>query len=537
MADCILTLPSGEALAGVEPVVIIGPNGSGKTRQSRTITANVNIDFINALRNTRVPPELPAMGMDTARANYQSNLTQTRNNHWELASEFDFMLSQLLGQQSTAAMEFTRRYSKDPANAGKPTETPLTHVERLWAEVFPGRELHWRDWKPLVINKSSGIDTEYSGSQMSDGEKAALYLMGRVFSADPGVVVVDEPETHLHSLLAVRLWNSIERARPDIRFVYVTHDLTFALSRQAARFVLASPTAGLRTIVLNGQLPDDVSEALLGSASLSFYASRVVFCEGERSSYDGPLYEAWFNGPDTVVRSVQSCQRVLRCVDALRNSGISSALEAIGIIDADYHSANFGSSLPHGVEMLKVHEVESLLSIPAVVEAVARHMGQTVNPVEYFEELKKTVNETQVRKTIISRWKARIEPFLQGIVSTAGKASSNIEELSRELPNLFDYRNWSFSPEEFLEEEKVLVEGAIRSGNSDEFLRVFPGKQMLPVAAKAVGLSVQPYVDLIIGAFSGTLPPGANLAEDLEDALLRHLPRRHVAVATPAQSL
>ena len=112
---------------------------------------------------------------------------------------------------------------------------------------------------------------------MSDGEKAALYLAGRVFSSDPGVLVVDEPETHLHALLAVRLWNALEDARPDIRFVYVTHDLTFALSRHKARFVLASPTEGLRTLDVSAELPDDVAEALLGSASLSFYASRVVF--------------------------------------------------------------------------------------------------------------------------------------------------------------------------------------------------------------------------------------------------------------------
>ncbi len=48
-------------------------------------------------------------------------------------------------------------------------------------------------------------------------------------------------------------------------------------------------------------VPDDVAGALLGSASLSFYASRVVFCEGTDSSYDAKLYGAWFSGPDTVV--------------------------------------------------------------------------------------------------------------------------------------------------------------------------------------------------------------------------------------------
>ena len=39
---------------------------------------------------------------------------------------------------------------------------------------------------------------EYSAWQMSDGEKAALYLAGRALGADEGaVILVDEPETHL----------------------------------------------------------------------------------------------------------------------------------------------------------------------------------------------------------------------------------------------------------------------------------------------------------------------------------------------------
>ena len=234
--DYTLSLPGGEKLDGKNPVVVIGPNGSGKTRQTHDLVAEAPLDFINALRNTGVAAELPAMGMDTARTSFDNQRNRSRTNYWELASEFDFMLSKLLAEQSMAAIAFTRRFQNDPATAGIPQETPLTRVERLWDRVFPGRELHWRDWKPLIKNRSAGEEIEYSGNRMSDGEKAVLYVAGRVFGADAGILIVDEPETHLHSLLAVRLWNALEDARPDIRFVYVTHDLTFALSRQDARF-------------------------------------------------------------------------------------------------------------------------------------------------------------------------------------------------------------------------------------------------------------------------------------------------------------
>lgn len=202
-------------------------------------------EFVNALRNTRVATELPAMGQDTARANFAAQKAQAYSQHWELTSEFDSMLSQLLADNASAAMNFTRRYRTDPNSAGEPAETPLSRVEDLWKQVFLGRELEWRDWKPLVTSVTSGAHVEYSGNQMSDGEKAALFLAGRVFSANSGVLVVDEPETHFHSLLAVRLWDALENARPDVRFVYITHDLTFAMSRRHARYVLAGPVEGL----------------------------------------------------------------------------------------------------------------------------------------------------------------------------------------------------------------------------------------------------------------------------------------------------
>ena len=266
-----LRFPAGDSIEGVGPVVIVGPNGSGKSRQARDLQADKQPAVVNALRNTRVAPEIQAMGVVTARNNVLSQVTQARTTHWELSSEFDSMLSQLLAESAQLDSEFARRFRRDPSTAGSPEETALSKVEALWATVFPGRELVWKDWKPVVLSETAGGEAvEYSGHTMSDGEKSALFLAARTFSADPGVLIVDEPETHLHSLLAARLWNELEDARRDIRFVYVTHDLTFALSRRDATYVLSSPTDGLKRIELQEDLPAEVASMLLGVALLSF---------------------------------------------------------------------------------------------------------------------------------------------------------------------------------------------------------------------------------------------------------------------------
>lgn len=526
--DLTMTLPGGEELEGTGPVVVIGPNGSGKTRQSRQIVSPAPIDYINALRNTRVATDLPAVGFDTAKANYASQRNNARYQPWELASEFDYMLSQLLAQQAMTAIDFMRRHRDDPQNAGEPARTPLTQVEQLWGHVFPGRELYWRDWKPLVKNDSTGSEVEYSGNQMSDGEKAALYLAGRVFSAEPGILVVDEPETHLHSLLAARLWNALEAARSDIRFVYVTHDLSFALSRQDPEFVLASPTEGLRKVVVAPSIPDDVAEALLGSASLSFHASRVVFCEGDSTSIDLELYEGWFKGLDTVVRPVGGWTRVMRCVEALAHSRIVSGLSVLGIVDGDYHPATFKEAIGTGVHVLDVHEAESLLCLPSVVEAACRHVGREFDLADYEAKLRATVGQNQADQIAVQRWKRDIEPRLEGLVAEVSGRRTPVGQLVNDLPTIFDHATWGFSPEDILRAAQDAVEAALNpEGDLMSFLAVVPGKQLLPVAGRQLGLEERSYRQLISRALLGG-EPFRTLERDLEQALAPHLPDRYV---------
>ncbi|GAA4983493.1 DUF4435 domain-containing protein [Yinghuangia aomiensis] len=523
-----IQLPGGTNLPGREPVVVIGPNGSGKTRQSRNINASMPIDYINALRNTRVAPEVPAMGFNTALNNFNSQRSQARASHWELTLEFDYMLSTMLAEDAMANKRFAERYWDDPENKEPPEVTPPRRVEEVWGKIFPGRRLRWKDWNPTVENMASGVSVEYSGNQMSDGEKAALFVAARVFSAEPGILVVDEPETHFHSLLAVRLWDALEDARTDVRFVYVTHDLTFAVSRREARFVIASPAAGLRVLELDGQIPEDLGAALLGAASLSFYASRIVFCEGEESSWDAQLYKSWFNGADTVVKPVGSSKNVLRCVDALRDSGIAHSLESVGIIDRDYHPDAFIDALD--VHVLPVHEIESIFAHPQVVQAVANHLSLPFDTGSYLESLRATVTDQQKAALVIERWKARMEPNIVKVISGAAKRGKSVEALNKEIPTLFDVGNWDFSPQGFLAEEKARVESAFAGEGFETFLALVPGKQLVPQAARTVGMEVRAYCELVARALRDSK---SSFSGEIAVALSALLPPRAVPISMP----
>src|SRR6185312_12461717 len=103
----------------------------------------------------------------------------------------------------------------------------------------------------------------YPAKTMSDGERTCLYLAARVLTAESGILVIDEPELHMHRKLAIDYWNKLEEMRPDVRFVYVTHELHFALSRRDPTLIVIRDEETVEKAKIDAISPD-LAEALLG---------------------------------------------------------------------------------------------------------------------------------------------------------------------------------------------------------------------------------------------------------------------------------
>ena len=97
---------------------------------------------------------------------------------------------------------------------------------------MPHREISFLDGK--VTAKKVG-QAEYHGQEMSDGERVILYFIGQCLSLpEHSVIIIDEPEMHLHKSLVDKLWNRIESQIQNKLIIYITHDLEFASSRTDA---------------------------------------------------------------------------------------------------------------------------------------------------------------------------------------------------------------------------------------------------------------------------------------------------------------
>ena len=244
--------PSHSAKASAVPatgsVVMVGANGSGKTRLGAWLDINSPqaglTHRIAAQKSLAFPEWSSTSSLNLAendllygQARADAGFANKLHSKWSsrpsvlLQSDFDKLLVFLLTDEFDKSSTYRQR-AKDPLNRqAPPPETKLDIIKRLWESVLPLRELLPAAGK-VEVRPRDGTGSVYNASEMSDGERVIFYLIGQSLAAKAGgILVVDEPELHLHRSIQARLWDAIEAERQDCLFVYLTHDLDFAATR------------------------------------------------------------------------------------------------------------------------------------------------------------------------------------------------------------------------------------------------------------------------------------------------------------------
>ncbi len=236
----------------------------------------------------------------------------------------------------------------------------------------------------------------YPISQMSDGEKSALLLAAEVLTASPAsVLIIDEPERHLHRRISAPLIEAVIAARSDCHFVVLTHDLELAgtLPKHQTTVVSVSEMSwdgdqpvGWDAHVVDPSLglPEAARRAVLGGRR------ELLFVEGDVASRDVRLLSLLF--PEWSLVPAGGCDQVIRSVTGLSASADHHWVRASGLVDGDGRSAEERQALlARGVLALPVSEVESLYYSPDVIDAVAQSQGERLERVP--EELASVAKE------------------------------------------------------------------------------------------------------------------------------------------------
>ena len=84
--------PDGLVVSGTHPLVIIGPNGVGKTRLGVNITQNNDAERVAALRNVEIP-DIPLQRFTQASREVKRALQEVLAAHWRQSFELQNLLS------------------------------------------------------------------------------------------------------------------------------------------------------------------------------------------------------------------------------------------------------------------------------------------------------------------------------------------------------------------------------------------------------------------------------------------------------------
>jgi ABC-type dipeptide/oligopeptide/nickel transport system ATPase component len=379
-------------------IVIVGANGAGKSRLGvwleQTGPQRDQVFRITAQKSLVFPESSSPTGIQAAREafywaprppnwdeyTYETNKSNLRKQsrygndleNFETAplNDFDKLLTLLFSENyaTLLAHEDNERATKilEPI-----PDSTLRKVQELWEKVLPRRKIKFVGSEVRATTDTDATQS-YPARAMSDGERVIFYLIGQCLSAPANaIVLVDEPELHLHKAIQTSLWDHIEKARPDCIFVYLTHDLDFATERTRATKICLSDykndVFNWFAVPKQQEIPEAIYLEILGSRK------PILFVEGGTTSHDISIYQIAY--PQFTVKSVGGCSAVISATKAFRGIKDLHHLECFGLVDRDYlEDGQIESYSRGGIYTPKVAEIENLFLVAPLVKAVAEQM-------------------------------------------------------------------------------------------------------------------------------------------------------------------
>ncbi len=468
-------------------IVIIGANGSGKTRFGRDIEQRYDSQThrISAQKSLSMPREVSPKSRPRAEAEFlygaydennpNNNLRFKIGSRWGqnpntfLLDDYEKLMVLLHTDEYEESIKFKENYI--PGQEQEKPYTKLDQVKDIWEYVLPHRKL---------VIKAGYIETypientggRYNSSEMSDGERVVFYLIGEVVSVkENSIVVIDEPEMHIHKAITKKLWDKIEQERPDCTFIYLTHDIDFASSRIGSTKIWAKSFDGACWAyeILDGdqELPEQLYLEILGSRK------PILFIEGDDSSIDHRILQLVFT--DHTTKPVGSCDKVLQITKSFNDQRGFHNIESFGLIDRDRRTEDEIEHIRNpNIWVASVSEIENFLLLEDIVKIVAKYMMK--DPGTVFSTVKENVISffnTQLDKQALEHTVSRIERIFKTI--TDNSAVKEFNELEASLNEFWDNKDF----EGIYSEIKSNFETIVQTEDYDKILGLFNNKGLI----------------------------------------------------------
>lgn len=269
-------------------------------------------------------------------------------------------------------------------------KTKADDIFNIWNRVFINKEIAIIEWKIKVFFYKTKIDIiNYEIENLSDWERSALYLITKcIYAPENWIIIVDEWETHLNPALLHELWDNIEGARQDCKFVYISHSIDFILSRNdCTKFWIKNfnhPWDWEIEKIENDNLPEDLILQIIWAKK-----EKILFVESKEDK-DKLLYQKIYT--DFKVVPVWTCENVINYTESLNKATQSYNKKYFWLIDRDFRNAkNLKSLEEKNIFHIPVAEFENIFFREEVIEFIFTHLGKQSEFIKKFKKLEKSV--------------------------------------------------------------------------------------------------------------------------------------------------
>ena len=407
-------------------LVVIGPNGSGKTSFANHLKSiDDHIKVIPALKPLRISGHVD-----------QNSLNINKVNAFLYGED---VLSENILQQMVVAIckqhdDVARRYREDPNIKDQSIFEKIKSV----FEGFFNIELDSSRFadRQMMAKKFQGKPFPFN--DMSDGERAAFFYIATVMTApECSFIIVDEPENHLNPAIYNKIWDMLISERNDCQFIFISHAVDFIRARTNCELIKINKY--IRPSNFDFKFLGESYKELPMKNIVEIVGSRrpILFCEGDKGSYDYKVYEILFGKKFTVIPA-GTCEEVKASViNCNKYSSEYDFNRAVGIVDYDLRDDKEIEKLKcEKVYTLRCNEIEMLLLDEEIFKKVLSRVYKEVE--DEFEEFKvKFFSKIKDRKSfIVKRFvKNRIEERFHRFIIDDKKGEAK-EELSEQMYNL-----------------------------------------------------------------------------------------------------
>lgn len=464
-------------ISASEMLFILGANGTGKSTlmhhftksnlsKCRRITAHrqvwLNKDGIDLTPATRKQTE-------------QNILSNDRQENSRYKDDYATQRSQLVFFDLIDAENVEARKIADAARAGDISlveqlakqQSPVAKMNDILAIANLGFTVDVDEGSKLIAKK--GDLPPYSIAELSDGERNALLIISNILTAPEGsLLLIDEPERHLHRSIVSPLLSTLLHYREDCAFVISTHDPTLPLDQARCSALLIRNYSheprfwAVDYLDAVENMDESLAEALLGSRR------KILFVEGVSSSLDLQLYQILF--PDVSIKASGSCTEIERIVAGLRSTATNHWLSVFGIIDRDNRSDEECKELSDdGLIALRQYSIESLYYHPCVVKTILKRIS-TINTVDIDSTM------SNITSSVVESVRSHKERLAARLVERRVR-----DEAMRKVPNWKEILQGgyqvTFESDTAFKEEKDRMDELLKANNIEEIICRYPVRE------------------------------------------------------------